>query len=409
MLPSDSDRMRHDLLWHDELMTAFLLLWLSAQAISVLLVWIFTIGLGQSAHIAVTPRVAVLVAVKGHNVEFDRFLEHLFAQDYPFFRVIFAVEAADDPAIAPIETWRAKLLDRVTLVVAGLSQDEGQKTTNLRAALTQVIPNDDIIVFADADIRPSRDWLKRLVAPLVHGKADIVSGFAWLVVKDRSLSSFVLASMAATMVTVPRLPFLNAAWGGSIAMKRELYEALDLREAWRGTLCDDLHLTAIAQRAGYVIAAPREILPRLFVATHGFDDVAADALRWLMFFRVYMPATYFLAMLGLTFAAAGWIVAFLGTLVVLPTAIAALIAAFVLAVLRTAGRAVIVARLWSRAGLHENRFFFLLDPLLTPLAAILNATYGWFALFVRRTTWAGITYESRGPKETRVLSRHSMM
>ena len=223
-------------------MTAFLLLWLSTQAVSALLVWVFTVGLGHAVRLKRTPRLAVIVAVKGHHDEFDHFLEHLFAQDYPYFRVIFSVEAADDPAVAPIETWSARLPNRVALVVAGLAHDEGQKIANLRAALAHLTPADEIVVFADADIRPSRDWLKRLIAPLLEGKADVVSGFAWLVVDDRSFSSFVMASMAATMVTVPRLPIFNAVWGGSVAMLRERCEALDLGQAWRGSLCDDLHL-----------------------------------------------------------------------------------------------------------------------------------------------------------------------
>ncbi len=388
-------------------MTAFLILWLTAQVISVLLVWFFSIGLGRPALPNTTPKVAVIVAVKSHDDEFDRFLDRLFAQDYPFFRVIFAVESAADPAVSPIESWRAKFPDRIAVVVAGYAQDEGQKIANLRAALAHMNITDEIVVFADADIRPSRDWLKRLVAPLVNGKADVVSGFSWQVVNDRSLSSFVMASMAATMVTMPRLPFLNAAWGGSTAMRRERCETLDLTQAWRGTLSDDLYLTVIAQQAGYTIAAPREILPRLYLTTRGFANVSADALRWLMFFRIYMPATYGLALFGLTFTASGWIVALLGTLAVQRTAFAALLAAFALAVLRTAGRAVVVARLWGSAGLVENRLFLLFDPLITPLAAILNAVYGWIALFMRRTTWAGITYEIVGPKQVRVLSRRN--
>jgi hypothetical protein len=124
-----------------------------------------------------------------------------------------------------------------------------------------------------------------------------------------------------------------------------------------------------------------------------------------MLFRIYMPATYALSMLGLTLAATGWIVALLGTLAMQRTAFAALIAALTLAVFRTAGRAVIATRLWGRAGLDENRLFLLLDPALTPLAAILNAICAWTALFMRRTTWAGITYEINGPKQVRVLSR----
>lgn len=386
-------------------MTAFLLLWLATQTVSTILVWAFTIGLGRAVHLKSTPRVAVIVAVKGHHDEFNRFLDHLFAQDYPHFRVIFSVESDDDPAVAPIEVWRAKLPDRVTLVVAGLAVDEGQKIANLRAALAHIAAADEVIVFADADIRPSRDWLNRLIAPLLDGKADVVSGFAWLVVDDRAFSSCVMASMAATMVTAPRIPLFNAVWGGSFAMLRERCDALDLRQAWRGAFCDDLLLTAIAKNAGYRIAAPREILPRLFVSTRGFGDVASDALRWLVCFRVYVPATYYGVMLGLTFAAAGWMAAFLLALSGRHAAILVLIAAFVLAALRSAGRAAIVARLWGRSGLNENLRFLMFDAMIAPLAAILNATYGWYSLFMRRVTWAGITYEILGPKQTRVLSR----
>jgi glycosyltransferase involved in cell wall biosynthesis len=385
--------------------TAFLLLWLATQAATVLLVWIFTIGLGRPVQLSATPSVVVIVAVKGHHPEFDRFLEHLFEQDYPSYRVIFAVESADDPAVRPIESWRAKLPNRVTLVVAGLARDEGQKVTNLRAAIRHVQPSDEIVVFADADIRPLSDWLSRLVAPLLRKEADIVSGFAWLVVADRNLSTFVMASMAATLVTIPRLPFLNTAWGGSTAMLRKTFEALDLDNTWRGSVCDDMHLTIAAQRAGFSIAAPREMLPRLFVTTKGFADVAADGLRWLMLFRIYLPVTFFLVLFGFTFAAAGWIVALLGTVVGEPVAKGVLAGGFALAVLRSAGRAVIAYRLWGRSGLRENRAFLLRDPYLAPLAVGFNAAYCWIALFKRRTTWAGITYEVRGPTDVKIVSR----
>ncbi|HWP24788.1 MAG TPA: glycosyltransferase [Xanthobacteraceae bacterium] len=390
-------------------MTAFLLLWLATQAAAVLLVWMFTVGLGRPVQVSATPGVVVIVAVKGHHPEFDRFLEHLFAQDYPSYRVIFAVESADDPAVRPIETWRTKLPDRISLVVAGLAQDEGQKVTNLRAAIRHVKPSDEIVVFADADIRPLSDWLKRLVAPLLRDETDIVSGFAWLVVDDRNFSTFVMASMAATLVTIPRLPFLNSAWGGSTAMRRQTFTALDLDNTWRGSLCDDMHLTIAAQRAGFRISAPREMLPRLFVTTNGFGDVAADGLRWLMLFRIYLPITFVLVLLGFTFAAAGWIVALAGTMAVEPAAIAALVGGFTLAVLRTAGRAAIAFRLWGRAGLAENRAFLLRDPFLAPLAVSLNAAFCWIALFKRRTTWAGITYDVRGPVRVKIVSRQTAM
>jgi hypothetical protein len=349
------------------------------------------------------------VAVKGHGIELDGFLAGLFAQDYPDYRVIFAVEAADDAAVPAIEAWRRRLPDRVTLVVAGLAIDEGQKTTNLRAALPLLALTDEVLIFADADIWMERDWIKRLVAPLLDEGGDVVSGFTWLVLRDRKLSSLVLASMSAGLVTIPRMPLLNAAWGGSTAtaLYRRTFEKLGMVEAWRGTLSDDLQLTNAAQRAGCRIVAPREVLPRTIIETQGFGEVAAQARRWYMLVRVHMPATYALTVAALTFGASGWATAMIGALAGDPTALRVLAAGFACAVWRDIGRAILVARLFGPTGLAENLRFLLADPLLAPFAMMFNAGCGWSALAMRRTTWTGVTYELLSPQRVRIVSRRS--
>jgi Glycosyltransferase like family 2 len=386
-------------------MTAFLLLWLGAQAVSVFAVLGFCVGLGRRIPLAREPAVAVIVAVKGRDIQFDPFIESLFDQDYANYRVIFAVESEHDPAVPAIEEWRQRAGDRLTLVVAGLAADEGQKTANLRAAVSHLTPQDEVLVFADADIVVDRNWIRNLVAPLVAGDADIVSGFTWVVVSDRRPSTFLLASMAAGLSTFPRLPFLNAAWGGSTALFRRTFEELDIARAWRGTLSDDLQLTAIAQRAGCRIAAPREVLPRTFAHTKGFAAVAAQARRWYMLVRVYVPGTYLLMLAGTTFLAAGWLVDIAGAAMADPVALVVLAAGLGCAVLRDFGRGLIASRIWGRAGVAQNLAFLLANPLITPFAAITNAGFVWSALLMRRTTWAGITYELRAPQRVKVLSR----
>ncbi len=388
-------------------MTVFLELWLAAQLISVVTVFAFLIGLGKPVSLPREPKVAVVVAVKGHDIEFDGFLEALFAQDYPNYRVIFSVEAADDPAVPAIESWRRRLADRVTLVVAGLGSDEGQKTTNLRAAVARLTPDDEVLVLADADIWMDRDWIRCLVAPLLSDEADLVSGFTWLVLHDSKLSSFVLASMSVGLATIPRLPFLNAAWGGTTAMRARTFEELGIAQAWRGTLSDDLQTTNVAQRAKCRIAVPRELLPRTAVRTAGFATITAQARRWYMLVRVHMPETYFITLAALTFAAAGWILVAAGAAVASRFALEAMAIAFACAVLRDVGRGILVWRMWGRPGIDENLKFLLADPFVGPFAVMFNACYAWSALRMRRTTWAGITYEIRAPRQVRILSRGS--
>jgi len=386
-------------------MTLFLILWLCAQAVAAALVLAYGVGLEPVAPQGPAPRVAVLVAVKGRDPEFDEFLARLFAQEYPDFRVIFAVETADDPALGGIEPYRLAHPDRVTVVVAGLGADEGQKTTNLIAGIDALRPEDEILVLADADIWPQRDWLRRLVAPLVRGTADIVTGFPWLVVKDGKVSSYILTSLAASVATIPRLPLLNGVWGGTAALRQEHFQALDMRRHWRGTLSDDLQLTNVAQACGDRIAVPREMLLRTALHTSGFGEIIAEARRWYMLVRIHMPIAYFGTVIAMSFGALGWILAIVGTIAGRGDAAAVLALAVLVSAARTLGRYRLVRALWGEAGVAENLSFLRIDWLIAPLAVTLNALCGWSALFLHRTTWAGTTYEIHGPQRVKVISR----
>ncbi len=127
-----------------------------------------------------------------------------------------------------------------------------------------------------------------------------------------------------------------------------------------------------------------------------------------MLVRVHLPATYALTLAAMTFVAAGWLTAIFGALAGRSEAWEILLAAIVLAMLRTTGRAFFIARLWGRAGLRENQAFLLADPFLAPLVVMLSAAFGWSAIFLRRTTWAGITYEILGPQRVKVLARRTV-
>src|SRR5947209_4409778 len=100
-------------------MMNFLALWLLGQGISAVLIWHFVWRVGRPAGEHACPPVAIVVAVKGHDIEFDGFLSGIFNQDYPAYRVIFGVETADDEAVPAIERYRAARPGQVELAVAG--------------------------------------------------------------------------------------------------------------------------------------------------------------------------------------------------------------------------------------------------------------------------------------------------
>ncbi len=244
---------------------------------------------------------------KASSSALDEFLVRLFEQDYPRFRAIFAIESTDDPATAILSRCCALAPDRVTLVLAGEAIGQGQKTNNLLAAVSQLRHDDEILVFADADILPEPDWLSRLVEPLVRRTADIVTGLPWPVVKNGQIASLMLASIAAMAATLPRLPFLSGAWGGSTAIRLEDFRTLGMDRQWRGALSDDLQLTNVAVRAGLRIAAPADVLLRTAVPDVGFAGAIARMRRWYMLARLHIPVVYGAILAVMTFAALGWL------------------------------------------------------------------------------------------------------
>ena len=244
-------------------MTVFLALWLVGQVIAVLLVWHFVSQVGRPVGDGPTPPAVIVVAVKGHDIEFDGFLQGIFAQDYPEFRVIFGVESADDEAVPAIERYRAAYPGRVALVVAGVADHESQKIANVRATLAELKASDELLVFADADIWPQPDWLRRVAGPLLRGEADAISAYPWLVAFDHRFSTLLLMSISAGVATVPRHPMWDSAWGGVMGITHKRFKELGVAEAWRGIEYEyrgeclrDHHLS---ERVGWAVAAIGEM------------------------------------------------------------------------------------------------------------------------------------------------------
>ena len=105
----------------------------------------------------------------------------------------------------------------------------------------------------------------------------------------------------------------------------------------------------------------------------------------------------------MTFAALGWVLALPARWPGGSTRIVVLLLALGLAGLRTLARRRLIARaVGPRVALRENRLFLRTDWAVAPLAMIMSAVCGWSALLMRRTTWAGITYEVRGPQNVEI-------
>lgn len=329
-------------------------------------------------------RPALIIPVRGVPAHFAALWQAIGAQTLPPRRVIFAIESTDDPACKAIES----LAGKKEIVVAGPTAMRGQKIHNQLAAFGVLNEDDNALVLADADILPAADWLARLVIPLNDPQVQLVSGYRWMTPSDDRWSSALICVGNASVATLPRLPLWNLAWGGSIAMRRQTFEALDLPRTWKHGLVDDLSLTVAIWARGAPVTAPQSLLvpsPTSLSLTEGI----AFARRQYLFVRWYTPRYWCLAAAATTVPLIGWIFAVPLALAGNRVALAAILLANALDILRGSLRGRVPRILWNR---ETPWRMAVLDRFATPLWLAVHAGVVWSTAFGRRMTWAGRIY-----------------
>jgi cellulose synthase/poly-beta-1,6-N-acetylglucosamine synthase-like glycosyltransferase len=173
------------------------------------------------------------------------------------------------------------------LIVAGKAKNESQKVHNLREAVLHVAEESKIFVFVDSDARPSRDWLRALVAPLRDEKIGAATGYRWFVSK-KEISRRNCARRGTLRLLRRSARTLNRIFAGAARWRfvERLLRKLNIREAWRGVLSDDFTVTRAMEKAGL----PIRFVPQAL--TVSIEDCSASELfefttRQMKITRVY--------------------------------------------------------------------------------------------------------------------------
>lgn len=209
------------------------------------------------------PFATVIAPCKGLDEGLAENLNALLIQDYPSYEVLFVVDDVNDAAVKVIREISREGSRSTKMVVASRSTESGQKVENLRAAVLHADERSEIFVFVDSDVRAGEQWLRSLAAPLANDGVGAATGYRWFV-SDKTnfateLRSAWNASIASALGPNTRS---NFCWGGSTAIRRKVFERLNIREKWLGTLSDDFAVTRAISEAGLPIHhVPRAIVP----------------------------------------------------------------------------------------------------------------------------------------------------
>jgi ceramide glucosyltransferase len=242
------------------------------------------------------PRTVLIVPCRGLDSAFEQNITSFFEQDYENYLCWFVVGDELDPAYGELCRLKDRLSQSskaqdVQVFVAGRSRTCSQKIHNLLYCYERIGDDIDVLAFADSDICVQSNWLSHIVYPLRKSKYGAASGYRWFVPKQNNLASLALSTMNAKVAQLLGNTRFNQAWGGSMAIRVDVFRNLGLDKIWPKTLSDDLSLSSAVKRAGLIVA----FVPACMVASHEVNtwrELFEFSRRQFVITRISAPKTW---------------------------------------------------------------------------------------------------------------------
>jgi ceramide glucosyltransferase len=358
------------------------------------------------------PFATVIAPCKGLDEGLTENLNSLLVQDYPSYEVIFVVDDPSDAAAAVIEEIVCRAFGNAKLVVAPKAAASSQKVENLREAVLHADKRSRVFVFVDSDVRPGRDWLRSLVAPLADKTVGAATGYRWFISKDSTLAAELRVAWNASIASAlgPNKSW-NFCWGGSTAVRRDVFDRLNIRKRWHGTLSDDFAVTRAMRKAGL----PIHFVPRAMVPSMGRCSAAGlfeFTNRQMKITRVYAQKLWLMSFFGSGIFNGVMVASFMilgiysaGSIEWLAGLITLLLVTFFSAGKSWLRFKAIRLVLPSHSADLDRQFAYQITLwLLTPSVFLVNSVAAFLST---RINWRGTVYEMVSPTETRVLTAPS--
>ncbi|MCF7975524.1 MAG: glycosyltransferase [Phycisphaerae bacterium] len=382
--------------------------------------------LAQCSRSAVSyrPHTALIVPCKGLDNDFDQNILSLYKLDYDNYELFFVTESTQDPAYQRLQTLKRDQASQsqarnIHILTAGQSTTCSQKLHNLLHAYSHIPDQAEVLAFADSDICVRSDWLCQLVWPLRKARIGATSGYRWFVPIDRHWASLALSAVNAKVAQMLGNTRFMQAWGGSMAIRRDVFDHIGLKEIWSRALSDDYTLTYAVKKYRYKML----FVPSCLVASHlstTWKDLFEFCRRQLIITRVSAAGTWWFGLacslmsilgpwgaLGLTLASIAnhshgyqWGVSFPWWPIWLFFTVSFFFSQTVQAWVRQAMIQKLLpenTEAMKHARLADIRFFWVWSFVLT--GTILASAFG------HTICWRGIRYRLLGPTEVTILTQ----
>jgi hypothetical protein len=347
-------------------------------------------------------RATLILPLTGLAPGLEDLLDALAGQTLPPRRLLVAVEAMADPAYSRARAIEHRAPFPIEVVIAGPATRCGQKCWNQIAAAERIDAEDDAIVLLDADILPQSCWLSALVAPIMDGAADLVTGYRWPIAGRHTLGVHLILAIDRVIGLLPRFRWVRATWGGTLALSQRAFRELDVRGTLGRTLSDDSTIGERAAALGLRVLTRRALLVKTPVS-FGLVQAWRFGRRQYQIMHVHRPLVWAIAFSILTTRLAAWgvVIAYLGTSLVAQLAAVLLIG---LAVTKLTVRRSIAARLGYGDSIGVRAAQLTL-AVFEPVVDLFHWSMVLAAARTRRICWGHLSYEVRGPYDVTIVKR----
>lgn len=249
------------------------------------------------------PKAAIIAPTKDLDPDFEENMLMLLEQDYPNYEVYYATTDQNDenyPALKQIVENADQTKVPAHLYFGGFSKKRCQKLDNIITVIDNMADDVEAFAFVDSDSRITKDWLRHMIAPLDYPGVGGVTGYRWYIPEKYNLITYLMALWTGFQFAHFHAESVRCTWGGSMSVKREVYEKLNVREKWEYALSDDCVLNDVLREHGYKVHfSVRAMTSSL--SCYPIKELLIFAVRQAVIGKKVIPKTWAGSVVGLTF------------------------------------------------------------------------------------------------------------
>ncbi|HEY6824646.1 MAG TPA: bacteriohopanetetrol glucosamine biosynthesis glycosyltransferase HpnI [Steroidobacteraceae bacterium] len=248
------------------------------------------------------PAVTLLKPLCGAEPGLYEHLRSFCVQSYPCWQVVFGVRDPEDRALEAVRRLRSEFphLD-LQVAIDPTQHGASSKVSNLINMMP--LARHDSLVITDSDVIVERDYLERVITPLLDERVGIVTcpyrgrprPGLWSLLGSMFINEWFMPSVRVAAACGSRA----FAFGATIALRRATLVEIGGFAAIADQLPDDYRLGELTRRLGLrTVLSGVEV--ETCVAEASLSELLRHELRWLRTVRTVRPVGYALA--GITFA-----------------------------------------------------------------------------------------------------------